>query len=111
MHEIEAHKTILAMISPFFKTMFYSTDVGNKSAKIFKIERTTAAGFQIVKDAIYNNKTIGDSLKDKSVDEVFHFVERQLSFTFLRSKEANLEMMMNLQSKDEMKPDSASDFS
>jgi len=73
-HEIDAHKVILGMVSPVFKTMF-STDVGEKTSKVFKIEMTTANAFQIVKDAIYNNKSIGESLEGKSVDEVFQVVE------------------------------------
>merc|ERR1719186_1003794 len=48
---------------------------GDKTTKVFKIEKTTASAFQIVKDAIYNNKSIGDSLEGKSVDEVFQVVE------------------------------------
>merc|ERR1719186_2208228 len=63
------------MISPFFKTMFYSMVAGDKTTKVFKIEKTTASAFRIIKDAIYNNKSIGDSLQGKSVDEVFHVVE------------------------------------
>ena len=63
------------MVSPTFKTMFYSTDVGDKTAKVIKIEKTTALAFQILKDAIYNIKSIGDSLQGKSVDEVFHVVD------------------------------------
>ena len=53
----------------------YTTDVGGKTAKVIKIEKTTALAFQILKDAIYNIKSIGDSLQGKSVDEVFHVVD------------------------------------
>ena len=42
---------------------------------LIKIEKTTALAFQILKDAIYNIKSIGDSLQGKSVDEVFHVVD------------------------------------
>ena len=38
------------------------------------IEKTTASAFQIIKDAIYNNMSIEDSLQDKSLDEVFDVV-------------------------------------
>jgi len=72
--EIMAHKTIFAMISPYFKMMFYSMVAGDKTTKVFKIENTTAPAFQIIKDAIYNNKSIEDSLQDKSLDEVFDVV-------------------------------------
>ena len=75
LHEIKVHKMILSMVSPTFKTMFYSTDVGDKTAKVIKIEKTIALAFQIFKDAIYNIKSIGDSLQGKSVDEVFHVVD------------------------------------
>ena len=33
MYEIEAHIMILGIVSSTFKTMFYSTDVGDKTAK------------------------------------------------------------------------------
>ena len=75
LYEIKAHKMILAMVSPTFKTMFYSTDVGDKTVNVIKIDKTTAPAFQILKDAIYNIKSIGQSLQGKSVDEVFHVVD------------------------------------
>ena len=71
LQEVRAHKMILGMVSDIFKTMFYSTNVGNKTANIIKIEKTTAPAFRIMIDAVYNIKSIGDSLKGKSVDEIF----------------------------------------
>jgi len=79
LHEIKAHKWLLAMVSLPFKTMFYTTEVGNKAAETFKIEQTTAPAFQIMMDAIYETKSIEDSLKGKSVQEVFdvlHLIEQ-----------------------------------
>ena len=42
---------------------------------MIKIEKTTALAFQILKDAIYNIKSIGESFQGKSVDEVFYVVD------------------------------------
>ena len=75
LHEVKAHKMILALVSHTFKTMFYATDVGDKTAKITKIDQTNAPTFQIVIDAVYSIKSIEASLKGKSVDEVFDVVK------------------------------------
>merc|ERR1719186_1326071 len=73
-HKIKAHKVILGMVSPMFKMLFYTSEVGDKTANEFKIEETTASAFQILIDAVYNTKSIEDSLKDKSIKEVFDVV-------------------------------------
>jgi len=74
LHEVKAHKMIVAMVSDTFKTMFYSTQVGDKNANIIKVEKTTAPAFRILMDAVYDVKSIGESLSGKSVDEVFNVV-------------------------------------
>merc|ERR550519_3142353 len=97
LHKIKAHKVILGIVSPRFK-MFYATEVGDKTAQEVKIEETThfsrevtyservgnsfrvvtnettAPAFQILIDAIYDTKSIEDSLKDQSVKEIFDVV-------------------------------------
>jgi len=74
LHVVEAHKMILAMVSDIFKTMFYATEVGNKTANAIKIEKTTALAFQIMIDAVNSSKRIEDSLQGKSVQEIFDVV-------------------------------------
>jgi len=37
LHEVKAHKMILGMVSPTFKTMFYITDVGDKALEMIQI--------------------------------------------------------------------------
>ena len=37
LHEVKAHKMILEMVSPTFKTMFYITDVGDKALEMIQI--------------------------------------------------------------------------
>jgi len=74
LHEVKAHKMILAMVSDIFKTMFFATEVGNKTANAIKIEKTTAPAFQIMIDAVNSSKSIADSLRGKSVQEIFDVV-------------------------------------
>jgi len=74
LHEVKAHKMILAMVSDIFQTMFYSTDVGDRTISVIKIEKTTAPAFRIMLDAVYNIKSLRESLMGKSVDEVFEVV-------------------------------------
>jgi len=73
-YEIKAHKTILGMVSLPFKTMLYTTEVGDKTAKVIRIGETTGPAFQILIDAIYQTKSLFDSLKGKSVEEIFDVV-------------------------------------
>ena len=63
-YEVKAHKMILGMVSLTFKTMFYITDVGDKTSEMIHILETTALAFQIVIDAIYHSK---GSLQKKTV--------------------------------------------
>lgn len=77
--EVKAHKMVLAMVSPMFRKMFYTSDVGDKTAKEIKIKETTKAAFEVMLDAIYNIRSLEENLKDKSVHEVFgviNLVER-----------------------------------
>merc|ERR1719186_1865536 len=73
-NEIKAHKLILGMVSPMFKKMFFTTDVGDKRAREIVIKETTAEAFQILIDAIYGTNSIEDSLEGKSVQDVFEVV-------------------------------------
>jgi len=73
-YEIRAHKTILGLVSPSFKMMFYTTEVGDKTSKVVKIGQTTAPAFQTLIDAIYHTKSLKDSLKGKSIKEIFDVI-------------------------------------
>merc|ERR1719203_771473 len=55
--------------------MFFTTNVGDKTAKEIKIKETTKEAFKIMIDAIYSTKSIEDSLKGKSVKDVFNVVD------------------------------------
>ena len=72
--EVRAHKMILGMVSPMFKKMFFTTDVGDKTAEKIDIKETTLVAFEVMIDAIYNTKSIEDSLKGKSVQEFFDVI-------------------------------------
>ena len=103
LHEVKAHKMILEMVSPTFKTMFYITDVGDKTSEMIQILETTALAFQIVIDAIYHSKFIGESLEGKSVHEVFdvvNVIERyQITELIDIEKEAEKLVMKKTESK------------
>merc|ERR1719186_266914 len=73
-YEVKAHKFVLAMISPVFEKMFYTTQLGDKTAQQIKIEQTTKPAFQIIIEAVYNSKSIPDSLNGKSIPEIFDLV-------------------------------------
>ena len=71
--EVEAHRMVLAMASDVFHTMFYGS--GNiyqdvKEGEVV-IKDTTKEAFEIMIGAVYNTVSMEESLKDKSVEEVF----------------------------------------
>ena len=69
--EVKAHKMILAMASPVFMKMFYVSDTLDKSAQQIVVRQTTVDAFKIMIHAIYNTTSLEESLKDKSVEEMF----------------------------------------
>merc|ERR1719319_1870141 len=60
------------MVSPVFEDMFYTHNTASKSAKEIEIPDTTKPAFEIMITAIYDAMLIEDSLKGKSVNEVFN---------------------------------------
>lgn len=100
-HEVTAHKMILAMISPVFEKMFYTTDVGDKTAQQIKVEQTTEPAFQVMIDAVYNSKPIEDSLNGKSVREVFDVVNLIERFQIAQLVEVILKQLSNYPITDE----------
>lgn len=70
-HDVKAHKNILAMVSTVFESMFFVHNTTDMSAREIPIPDTTKPAFQILIDAIYEVRLIEDSLKGKSVHEVF----------------------------------------
>ena len=66
--EVSAHRMILAVVSPMFRDMFAQMDIFDQE---IIIEDTTAPAFRIIIDAIYSVKTIKESLRGKTVDEIF----------------------------------------
>merc|ERR1719186_507082 len=46
------------MVSLPFKTMLYTTEVGDKTAKVIRIGETTGPAFQILIDAIYKTAKV-----------------------------------------------------
>merc|ERR1719186_1384799 len=73
-YEIECHKIVVGMVSPTFKLMFYTTDVGDKTAQKITILGTTRPAFQIIINVLYKVKSIEDSLKEKPLQEVFDVI-------------------------------------
>ena len=70
-HEVKAHKMILAMASPVFRKMFYVSETEDKTAKKIVVKETTVAAFQVMINAIYRMESIKDSLKEKTMDDIF----------------------------------------
>ena len=68
---VEAHKLVMSMVSEPFRKMLYVTNTSDKEAKEITVKDTTVAAFRAIVNAIYNNKTIYESLKDKTVDKIF----------------------------------------
>ena len=66
--DVKAHKLVMGMASEAFGKMLY---VHDKEAKEIVVKETTVAAFTAMVDAIYNTKTIHESLKDKTVHEMF----------------------------------------
>ena len=69
-HDVNAHKMIMAMASPVFRKMF-KQHFKEKDSKEVKVEETTRAAFQAMVDAIYNTKQLSASLEGKTVQEIF----------------------------------------
>merc|ERR550519_627943 len=66
--EVSAHKMILAMVSQPFRHLFFAN---NTMDNVMVIEDTTRPTFQMMIDAIYNVKSMKESLQGKTVDEMF----------------------------------------
>ena len=62
---------ILALVSPVFRKMLYVHNTVNMFAQVIILEDTTAPVFRIFMDAIYGVTPIQESLKGKTVDEIF----------------------------------------
>ena len=70
-NKVAAHKFVLAMVSQVFRNMFFVTNTKDRSANEIHIKDTTMEAFQIMVEAIYNVKTMKESLKGKTIDEMF----------------------------------------
>ena len=69
--EVKAHRLVMGMASEPFRKMLFVTDTEDKESKEIKVSETTVAAFRAMVDAIYDTKTIGESLKEKTVHEMF----------------------------------------
>ena len=65
---VTAHKLILAMVSQVFRNMFYVHNTKDRTASEISIEDRSKAAFQTMVEAIYNVKTMKESLKEKTVE-------------------------------------------
>ena len=70
-NKVAAHKLILAMVSQVFRSMFFVHNTKDRSANEITIEDSTKAAFQIMIEAIYNVKTMRESLQEKTIHEIF----------------------------------------
>jgi len=69
--EIEANKTVLALVSKVFRNMFLIHNTKDKSATEMVMEDTTKPAFQIMLDAIFSVRKVEESLRGKTLDEMF----------------------------------------
>ena len=70
-NNVKAHRLVMAMASEPFRNMLFVTNTEDKEAKEISVKETTLAAFRAMVDAIYNTKTINESLKEKTVHEMF----------------------------------------
>jgi len=70
-HEIKAHALVLAMASDEFNKMLFGRGNNLEQTSEYIIVRENKAAFVIMVNAIYNTSPIEESLKNKSIHEVF----------------------------------------
>ena len=68
---VKAHRMVMGMASPAFRKMLFVTRTDDKVAEEISVEETSEAAFRAMVEAIYNTKTIKESLKEKTVHEMF----------------------------------------
>merc|ERR1719186_1065553 len=59
------------MVSQIFRNMFFVHNTVDKSAKVVVIEDSNKPTFRMMLDAIYNMKTMKESLQGKTTQEIF----------------------------------------
>ena len=72
--DVKAHRLVLGMASGVFRKMLFVTGTNDKEANEVSVKETTVAAFRGMVDAIYNTKTIHESLEDRTVHEMFAVV-------------------------------------
>ena len=71
-HHVKAHKMILGMVSPKI-CMMLNREVNQDKVKVAE-EETKKVSFKVVIDAIYNIKSVKESLENRTVEHIFSVV-------------------------------------
>ena len=69
--KVKAHRMVMGLASPVFRKMLFVTRTDDKEASEIFVEEAIVAAFRAMVDAIYNTKTIKESLKENTVHEMF----------------------------------------
>jgi len=95
LYEIKAHKMVLCMVSPTFKTMLDTTNVGDKTIREIEIKETTKQALQIIINALYKIKSIQDSLQGKTIQVIFDVVNLIERYQMAKLQNAINEVISN----------------
>ena len=68
---VKAHRFVLGLASEVFREMLFDTGTNDQEAQDIPVKETTVAAFRAMVEAIYNTKTIQESLEEKTVHEMF----------------------------------------
>jgi len=79
-HEIKAHALVLAMASDEFNKMLFGRGNNMEQTSEYIIVRENKAAFEIMVNAIYNTSPIEESLKNKSVHELFTVLDLVMKY-------------------------------
>ena len=68
---VRAHKLILAMASPVFMKMFFTSEFADKKAQEIPVKETTHEAFEVMVEAIYNTTSMQKTPLMKSAGDIF----------------------------------------
>ena len=95
---VSAHKVILSMASPVFKTQFFGMENVDKYAKTVVVKETTTKAFQLMVDSIYNKFSSNEELgKLADPEEVFNVIDLSEKYELTHLKDALSKVMWDLE--------------
>merc|ERR1719186_2420738 len=76
-------------------TMFYTTNIGDKTIGEIEIKETTKQALQIIINALYKIKSIQDSLQGKTIQVIFDVVNLMERYQMAKLQDAINEVISN----------------